>query len=327
MEDTTTKNKKNFFQNFGLMACSMLVIYEVCIIGMGTSTFWGWQRWEQNISVISTATTIAHSTEQSQFEVVDRFDNTTGRWHVGDVEIDGRWDGSMEIKEGVYILKVNEVQKPFIQHNSSFSEFPLKDFDVYLDTKFAMGESGDVCGGLVFRRSFKGWGYGAYIFIICNDSTFKIAYYDEQGWKSFSGKRFSEAILPTDWNRIEDRGALARCQRDRCVDRSAQIEPRGERAHVLRHDRVGTKPMDLYAWRRHATIVPKCVEDFEVALPTFADCLDGVPDHALPISATCAAIVNARFQIRSRSCEPLRDPGWRRAPRDATGESCRRDRP
>jgi hypothetical protein len=203
MEDTTTKNKKNFFQNFGLMACSMLVIYEVCIICMGASTFWGWNRWEQNISVVSTSTTIAHSTEQSQFEVVDRFDNTSGLWRVGDIEIDGRWDGTMEIKEGVYILKVNEVKKPFIQHNSSFSEFPLKDFDVYLDTKFTMGVSGDVCGGLVFRRSFKGWGHGAYVFIICNDSTFKIAYYDEQGWKTFSGKRFNKAILPSDWNRIE----------------------------------------------------------------------------------------------------------------------------
>ncbi len=197
------ETKKGFLQNDRLLVCSMFVFYGVCILGLIGTTFW-WLNWRnQTNSANATSTAAAHSTEQSQFEVVERFDDASGHWRVGEFKNNGSWEGSMEIKDGVYVLKVDKVQKPFFQPTDFFNEIPIKDFDVYLDTKFINGASANVCGGLDFRRSFKGWWHGVYVFFICKDSTFIIAYRGENGWEMISDRQFSGAILPVDWNRLE----------------------------------------------------------------------------------------------------------------------------
>jgi hypothetical protein len=76
-------------------------------------------------------------------------------------------------------------------------------FDSYLDTKFIKGPSGDVCSGLAFRMSPKGWDTGAYVFTICNDSTFKVEYHGAQGWEDISGWKYNDIIERSDWNRME----------------------------------------------------------------------------------------------------------------------------
>lgn len=69
--------------------------------------------------------------------------------------------------------------------------------------KFVDGPLGDVCGGLVFRKSTKGWDNGAFIFTICNDSSFKVEYHGENGWEYVSNWEDNDVIRRSDWNRIE----------------------------------------------------------------------------------------------------------------------------
>jgi hypothetical protein len=217
MENTTTEKKKGFLQNDRLLVCSMLVFYGVCIIGLIGAAFWWLNERSQILSASATSTAvavgtqhanatvtaIAHATEQAQFEFIDRFDDNSRHWYVGEYKNNGYWDGSMEIKEGVYAWSVEKVKNTFVQRIDFSHTSPIKDFDVYLDTKFVEGTFGDVCGGLVFRRSFKGWDNGAYIFMICNNSTFEIQFHGDQGWENILNGKYSDMIQPSEWNRIE----------------------------------------------------------------------------------------------------------------------------
>jgi hypothetical protein len=216
MENTTTENKKSFFQNDRRLVCGMLVFYGLCIIGVIAITFWGLMRRNQTISAnatstaavaatqqaVITSTAIAHATELAQFEFIDHFDDSSGHWHVG-TPPNRYWEGLLEIKDGVYAWEVDQVKAPFFHQVAFFQEFPIKDFDTYLDVKFPEDALNGTCGGLVFRRAFQGWNHGAYVFFICNDSTFNIAYYGEAGWEPISGRRVNKAILPADWNRLD----------------------------------------------------------------------------------------------------------------------------
>ena len=215
--ENTSHDGKGLLQNDRLLVCSMLVFYGVCIIGLIGAAFWWLNERSQVISVSATstavavatqqaamtATVIAHTTEQAQYEFIEHFDDNSGRWFVGKIEKNTYWDGSMQIKDGVYIWKVDEVKKTFAQRIDFFHEFSIKDFDAYLDTKFVDGKFGNVCAGLVFRRSFKGWDQGAYIFSLCNNSTFEIQYHGENGWENISGRQFKKVIQSSDWNRLE----------------------------------------------------------------------------------------------------------------------------
>ena len=217
MENIPTENKKSVLQNDRLLVCGMLIFYGFCMIGLVGAAFWWLNQRNQSLSAHATSTAvadatqqanatvtaIAHSTEQAQFEFVDHFDDNSGRWRVGKIKIDSYWDGSLEIKDGVYAWKVVEVKRPFVQEVNYFREYAVEDFDAYLDTRFPKGESGNACGGFAFHKSFRGWERGAYIFVICNDSTFLVAYYSKGVWESITDRRFSAAIRPFDWNRIE----------------------------------------------------------------------------------------------------------------------------
>jgi len=216
-EQPITNARKSFLRNDRMLVCSMLVFYGLCFIGLTGTAFWWLNQRSQTVSsgatstavaiatqqVNATVTAIAHTTELAQFEFIDHFDDTSGHWYVGTPPKNSRWDGSLQIKDGVYTWNVNKVKEPFVYQTDFFHEIPVKDFDTYLDAKFTEEISGDVCSGLVFRKSFKGWNHGAYVFIICNDSTFSIAYFGENGWDNILGRRFSDTILPSDWNRIE----------------------------------------------------------------------------------------------------------------------------
>jgi hypothetical protein len=217
MENTTTANRKGFLQNDRRLVCGMLVFYGLCCIGLFGGGFWWLNQRSQTLlanatstamaaatqQANATATVIVHTTEQAQFEYVDHFEDNSGRWRIEKFKNSSRWDGSLEIKEGVYAWQVDQVKRPFIHQVNYFREYPVEDFDAYLDTRFPEEESGDVCGGLAFHKSFKGWEQGAYIFVICNDSTFLVAYYGKGAWETMTDRSFSAAVLPSDWNRIE----------------------------------------------------------------------------------------------------------------------------
>lgn len=144
------------------------------------------------------------SFQQGQFKFIDRFDSysSSADWTYGQKNNE-YWEGSTRIEDGVYIWEVEKVKKTFVWWTDFAHGFSMKDFDVYLDTKFVDGPLGDVCGGLVFRKSSKGWDNGAYIFTICNDSSFKVEYHGENGWEYVSNWEDNDVIRRSDWNRIE----------------------------------------------------------------------------------------------------------------------------
>jgi len=210
------ETKKGFLRNDRLLVCSMFVFYGVCILGLIGTTFWWLNQRNQTISANATATAaamttqqaaitstaIARATEHAQYKFIDRFDSNSSRWTIGSQNSD-YWEGSTRIKDGVYTWEVDKVKKTFVHWEDFYHGFPIKDFDVYLDVKFVEGPLGDVCGGLVFRKSPKGWDNGAFIFTICNDSTFKVEYHGENGWEYVSNWEDNDIIRRSDWNRIE----------------------------------------------------------------------------------------------------------------------------
>lgn len=216
METTKNENKKSFLQNGGLIVCSLLTLYGLCICSFGSVVFWRLRESRQMVSVDSTATAIsiatqqsaatstavARVTEQSQYKFIDRFDSNTSNWMTGP-QNDEYWQSSVSVKDGVYAWDVEKVNKTFVYWADFYHGFPMKDFDAYLDTKFIAGTPGAVCGGLVFRKSSKGWDDGAYVFSICNDSLYKIEYHGRDGWEYLLRWTYDDTISVSDWNRIE----------------------------------------------------------------------------------------------------------------------------
>jgi len=211
-----TENKNGFLQNDRLLVCSMLAFYGICIIGLIAATFWGLDRIKQAASANQTATAVinatqqanatstavARATEQAQYEVIDRFQAESDFWFVGQ-QNNEYWRGDVTIKDGAYIWNVEEVKKTFIWWGDFYLGEHIKDFDVYVDIKFMDGSLGNVCSGLIFRRSPDGWDAGEYTFSICNDSHFRIFYHDKDQWDPIADWVSSDAIRPEDWNRVE----------------------------------------------------------------------------------------------------------------------------
>ncbi len=215
-EVKTVEDKKSFLQNDRKLVCSMLVIYGLCILGLVAATIWGLDRRSKGISANATstafaratkqakvtATAVAHGTEQAQYEVIDRFDRDNQGWRAG-FEDNEYWSGYVTVQNGVYLWDVTEVKKTFF----SWAEYPpikyFSDFDVYVDTKVAKGTSGDVCSGVIFRKTSTVQKEDAfYYFTLCNDSRMRISYRTEDDeWETMA-----DAYCLSnsgDWNRVE----------------------------------------------------------------------------------------------------------------------------
>lgn len=216
MEVQPTEQKKSFLKNDRLLLCGMLAIYGVCIVGCIGALFFGLNRRNQEIAARATstaavkateqakmtATAAARTTEQEKYEYIERFDRITGDWFVG---VYDRQYGvaRMVIRDGVYIWTIKD-SKGFTQAAEFYKDNKIKDFDIYLDTKF-VGDSkaGIACSGFFFRKAPISWEDGAYIFNICNDTHFEIQYYSEKGWQPITISENVSAIHRSDWNRIE----------------------------------------------------------------------------------------------------------------------------
>ena len=215
MENTTTENKKGIFQNDRRLVCSMLVFYGMCIVGAIAITILGLNRRNQTISAHATstaaimateqakvtATAVARAAAQDNYEYIERFDKVSGRWFVGKYESQ-YGDVQISIKDGVYIWDVAD-PKNFTQATDFYKGNKLKDFDIYMDLKFVeSSETGAVCSGLFFRRP-SDWEYGTYVFNVCNDSRFKVLYYEGDSWQTITSSGYESSIKRSDWNRIE----------------------------------------------------------------------------------------------------------------------------
>ena len=216
--DTQPANgyKKSFLQNDRMFVCSMLVIYGVCILALIGAVFWGLNRRNQVISATATetavvlmtqeaeisATAIALSTEQSQYEFIDPFDKNLYYWGEG-YESNEYADKNKEINGGVYTWKVDKVKKPFLSWEEFYQGVYSSNYDVYVDSKIIEGNLGDVCSGLLFGMSPSGIDEGAYSFVICNDSTYHLRHRDKDGWHYMVHGLYHAAIRHGDWNRLE----------------------------------------------------------------------------------------------------------------------------
>jgi len=216
MEIQPTEQKKSFLQNDRLLVCSMLAIYGICFLGVVGTVFWGLNRRNQTISTNATATAaiiateqakvtataVARTAEQEKYEYIERFDRITGDWFVGMYE---RKYGNarITIRDGVYIWNIID-SKSYTQATDFYKDSQIKDFDIYVDSKF-VGDSklGAVCSGFFFRKTDIQWEDGAYIFTICNDSRFEVQYYGKDGWHPITVSGYISVINRSDWNRIE----------------------------------------------------------------------------------------------------------------------------
>ena len=193
----------------------VLILYTICCILFGVGTFFSvkedkeYQRANATATeaamatqfAYSTATSIAHVTEQAEYEFVDHFNEDTG-WLVRPFRND-YFVGSSTISGGIYNWKIDQVKKTFVYWADSNKGINIKDFDMYVDTRIIEDNPGDVCSGLVFRKPSSTWDGGAYIFSVCTDSFFNVYYHKQDEWESLSGEVYSEAIKDDDWNRLE----------------------------------------------------------------------------------------------------------------------------
>ena len=201
-----SKDKPEVWRKDLLFASSMLLmccmfIFGLIAIPLGLS--------DQNQKVISanatltafaaatqqinaTATAVARLTEQNQYEYIERFDGPSGYWFVGLYEKQ-YGDARISIKDGVYIWDVAD-PKDFTQSTDFSKKDKIKDFDIFIDTKFvASSATGAVCSGFFFRRR-PSWDDGSYMFTICNDSHFEVHYYDKSKWQPITLSDYEDMI-------------------------------------------------------------------------------------------------------------------------------------
>jgi hypothetical protein len=214
-QQPTMENKKAFFKNDRKLVCSMLIFYGLCILGLIVATFWGLDRRQRTISANATwtafalatqqanvtATAVARLTEQDQYEYIERFDRYSGYWFVGLYEKQ-YGDARISIKDGVYIWDIADPKDSALS-TEFYKKDKIKDFDVYMDTKFVESSAiGSTCSGFFFRRQST-WDDGTYIFTICNDSHFEVQYYEANKWRPINFSEYESTIQPSDWNRME----------------------------------------------------------------------------------------------------------------------------
>ena len=208
--------KKGSFQNELVPIFFFLGLSCVCIFGLIAVQLWGLNDFKTTILTNATstayavatqqkdisATAIIHTTEQAHYEFIERFDHVSARWYVGP---HARQYGDVlySIKDGVYIWDVRKAGE-FTYSTDFYKGNKIKNFDVYVDTRFIESESqGFVCAGLAFRKPGVDWNGGAYVFSICNDSHFRVQYYDRDGWRIVTNSDLINFFHPDDWNRVE----------------------------------------------------------------------------------------------------------------------------
>src|SRR5512138_1819578 len=234
-QEIPIEDRNSFWRDnrFRLLVCGVLALCGVCALGLVAVTVWGWelrswaiatdpaptalavatQQTQANATAItyttqqtqSTATASARRTEQAQYQLVDRFDNNHEDWLVSIIDNEDM-AGSVKIIGGTLLWDIQKVKQPFVDsinfhYMDNMERF--NDFDVYVDSEIVSKQPGDACSGFVFREDTYDWEQGAYIFSVCNDSTFNVYYYKEGDWESILRHAHSKSIRNSGWNRLE----------------------------------------------------------------------------------------------------------------------------
>lgn len=149
------------------------------------------------------ATAMVDSTQQARFEFADQFDGNKFRWSTERAN-NKYFDGSIEIKDGTYRWDVTNPKQAFVYWSDFRPYMYLKDFDVYVDTKLPDTTVGNVCSGIIFRKSEQADDIDDYYyyFSFCNSSVVKVSYHaGKEGWENITTINISTP--PKDWNRLE----------------------------------------------------------------------------------------------------------------------------
>ena len=134
--------------------------------------------------------------------MVDDFSDNDEHWPIETVE-DEYMDGSLAVKDGLYVWDIQKVKQPFVYWANFRSGYGVaEEFDLYVDSKIASVGSGEVCSGFVFRTASLDWEEGGYTFAVCNNSYFDINYYEKGEWTAISDFTSSTSIRSDDWNRL-----------------------------------------------------------------------------------------------------------------------------
>jgi hypothetical protein len=150
----------------------------------------------------ATSTAIARATTLASYEVIDTFDSNTNDWVTGP-RIGFESDETSWITSGEYLWQIDET---YVDHAMLSAEFYpmndyIKNYDVYVDTKFVEAPTQSTCSGLMFRQSPLSW--GGYFYVICHSGHFGIYYQNKtQDWEEIAFQPY-DSIQPFDWNRLE----------------------------------------------------------------------------------------------------------------------------
>jgi hypothetical protein len=162
-QETSIEDKNSSLRNDRRLVCGMFVFYGLCILGLMAGTLWVLDQRSKKISANATstafarstqqakvtATAIAHATEQTQYEVIDRFNSNAENWKIESSDNE-YMNGSISITKGVYLWNIQQVKKTFVWWANFRKEDKFEDFDVYVDSKIVDREPGDACSGLIF---------------------------------------------------------------------------------------------------------------------------------------------------------------------------------
>lgn len=214
MENTDTTSKKSFFKSDAKLACSMLVFYSLCTIGVIAMLLWGWDKKIKTISAQatltadalagqqanSTATAIARATELSQYKFIDTFDTNENSWRVS-YDLTTYWQGKIHISSGVYSWDVFDTTGGFLAWAIAPVGYQTGNYDTYVNIKFE-GPPGKACAGILFHVPPLGWETEGYNFYICRSGLYSANYHKAADWEEI-GSDHSILINPDDWNRLE----------------------------------------------------------------------------------------------------------------------------
>jgi len=213
---TPVEEKRSLLHNDRLLVCGMFIFYGLCFLGLIGAAIWGIGRANNQIAVDATSTAqalstqkaqaistaVARSTQQAKYEIIDPFDDNGRQWLVESID-DEYLTGKISVSTGLYVWNIHKVKQPFVYWANVFLNRDVRDFDVYVDSKFVQATHGNACTGLVFRTVSWDWEDGAYIFSVCNDAYFDVDYYKDGDWESLSERIYSTSFKEDDWNRLE----------------------------------------------------------------------------------------------------------------------------
>lgn len=215
-QEPAAQEKQKVLKKDCLFAGSLFMVLGVFVCGLIAAPFWEYDQTQKIISTNvkattfavatqranSTATAVAHATEQLEYSVIDTFDNNIRGWRTENIN-DEYQVASIAISTGIYEWDIQQVKLPF----SYSAVFPgrrsIEDFDAYVDFKISGGSPDSVCSGFVFRMASPDWEQGAYTLAVCNGSYFYTYHYQQGEWDAVSDLTYTDAFHKNDWNRLE----------------------------------------------------------------------------------------------------------------------------